>query len=913
MKEPDKIDNTGENGRSVSRRQFVKLAGITTIGVSSVGFSEFYSSGVAVIIDPVDPVAGSRPVQWAVSELEGALRTHGIILKRYEKPARAKAGDINIIVAGGGSPLAVKMLKEAKAKIPSVPEALGLVPVKSGSRQFLLACGYDPRGLVYALLELSDRVQNSVQPLESLNILKPVIEQPANVIRSLNRLFVSDVEDKPWYNDREMWPKYLTMLTTQRFNRFNLSLGIGYDFLQNVTDGYFLFAYPFLLSVPGYNVRVPQLPDSERDRNLEMLKFISEEAVARGIQFQLGIWMHGYQWLNSPNPNYTIEGLTPETHAAYCRDALRLLLKECPAISGITFRIHGESGVSEGSYDFWKTIFDGVATCGRKVEIDMHAKGIDYTMIETALATGMPVNVSPKYWGEFMGMPYHQADIRELEIPRQGRQGSGLMNLSSGSRSFTRYGYGDLLRDDRKFGVLHRIWPGTQRLLVWGDPLVSAAHSKAFSFCGSAGVELMEPLSFKGRRGSGIAGDRCGYLDKTLKPRWDWEKYKYSLRVFGRLTYNPDTDPDIWRRYMNMQFGTGGEAVERALATSTRILPVVLTAHAASAGNNTYWPEMYLNQSIPDPKKRNPYSDSPSPRVFGNVSPLDPQLFLRINDFAAELLNGERSGKYTPVEVAQWLEDYADTSARYLQQAESQAEGRSRPDYRRISIDVAMVIGLGRFFAAKFRSGVLFGIFQQSNDRRALEESLKYYRKAREFWAGLANKARDIYMPDITIGENEVIRGHWLARLPAIDEDITFMAGLLEKTQTTETMLQDKITDAIKEATSRPVRSSALCRHIPPEGLKTGQPVNIELTVDKKPLSVHLYYRHVNHAERYENAVMQVLGDRYVSSIPAAYADSPYPLQYYFELREGPGKAWLYPGFSSDLMNQPYFVIRHKG
>ena len=164
--------------------------------------------------------------------------------------------------------------------------------------------------------------------------------------------------------------------------------------------------------------------------------------------------MHGYQWINSPNPNYTIEGLTPETHAPYCRDAVRELLKACPAISGITFRIHGESGVNEGSYSFWKTIFDGVATCGRKVEIDMHAKGMDHTMIETALATGMPVNVSPKYWGEFLGMPYHQADIRALEIPRPGRQGTGLMNLSAGSRSFTRYGYGDLLREDRRFGVL---------------------------------------------------------------------------------------------------------------------------------------------------------------------------------------------------------------------------------------------------------------------------------------------------------------------------------------------------------------------------------------------------------------------------------------------------------------------------
>ena len=78
------------------------------------------------------------------------------------------------------------------------------------------------------------------------------------------------------------------------------------------------------------------------------------------------------------------------------------------------------------------------------------------------------------------------------------------MKFSAGSRSFLRYGYGDLLREDRKWGVLHRIWPGTQRLLLWGDPLTAAAHSRAFSFCGSDGVEIMEPLSFKGRRGSGL-------------------------------------------------------------------------------------------------------------------------------------------------------------------------------------------------------------------------------------------------------------------------------------------------------------------------------------------------------------------------------------------------------------------------
>lgn len=38
--------------------------------------------------------------------------------------------------------------------------------------------------------------------------------------------------------------------------------------------------------------------------------------------------------------------------------------------------------------------------------------------------------------------------------------------------------------------------------------------------------------------------------------------------------------------------------------------------------------------------------------------------------------------------------------------------------------------------------------------------------------------------------------------------------------------------------------------------------------------------------------------------------NSRYPLMYFFELRAGVGRAWLYPGFEADLSNQPYFVVR---
>ncbi len=906
------LNDTGE-ANSVNRRHFLKIAGISTLGVPFAGFGNFKAEGVSIVLDPKDSIAGSPAVLWATKELEQSLASFGIIVRRFERLEQAPLGILCILIASTASSTTEQLLQEKGIRIPSVSEALGLVPVKSTGKQVLLACGNDERGLIYALLELTDRVLNSPRPLDSLNIQKPIVERPANIIRSINRLFVSDIEDKPWYNDREMWPQYLTMLATQRFNRFNLSFGIGYDWLQNVTDAYFLFTYPFLLSVPGYNVRVPQLLDIERDKNLEMLKFISDETVARCIQFQLGLWMHGYKWLNSPNPNYTIEGLTPETHAAYSRDAVRELLKACPSISGITFRIHAESGVNEGSYDFWKTIFDGVATCGRKVEIDMHAKGIDHNMINSAIATGVPVNISPKYWAEHIGMPYHQADIRALEIPKPGAKTSAMTKLSSGSRSFMRYGYGDLLKGDKPYGVLHRIWPGTQRVLLSGDPLTASSHAKSFSFCGSAGAELMEPLSFKGRRGSGIAGGRCGYSDSSLNPRWDWQKYLYSYRVFGRLLYNPDSEPDVWHRYLRKEFGAGATATELALANATRILPIVLTVHDPSAGNNTYWPEMYTNQPIVKSNEKNDKQlyDTPSPKVFGNVSPLDPQLFLRINDFVSELLKGERSGKYTPIEAAQWIEDYADKAIKYLAKAEAQAEGRKRPEFRRMAIDVFIQAGLGRFFAAKFRSGVLYAIFEQSGDNIALAEALKAYRKARDFWSQVATRASNVYKADITTGELPFLRGHWLDRLPAIDEDIAAMVKKLEQAKRSTVGQPDNIGLAIREALGRPHRVFAPCHHIPPDKFGKGQNVNIELSVEKMPKSAHLYYRHVNQAERYETVEMQVVEKRYQATIPANYTNSSYPLQYYFELKEGPEAAWLYPGFDKDLANQPYFVVRH--
>ncbi|MES2376817.1 MAG: hypothetical protein V4553_09575 [Bacteroidota bacterium] len=894
-----------ENG--LDRRDFLKIVGVTTIGLPLAGFTGFNAQGVSLVVDPKDATAMSAPVQWAMAELETALKAKNITVQHCTSIEKAATGNLCVPVVGSTGEAGKAVLKKAGATIPATAEATGLVPAMHGVRPIIIAAGFDERGLIYSLLELTDKVNHSITPLTAMHVSKPIIEQPLNRVRAINRIFCSDIEDKPWYNDVEMWPKYLTMLATQRFNRFNLTLGLGYDFLNGVTDGYFLFAYPFLLSVPGYNVHVPQLPDAERDQNLKMLKFISEQTVARGMEFCLGIWMHGYEWIKAPDANYTIEGLTKETHAAYCRDAIRLLLQQCPAISGVTLRIHGESGVTEGSYEFWKTIFGGVATCGRVVPINLHAKGLDPEMLNNALASGVPVSVSPKYWLEHIGMPYMQAEIREPEIPKPNKKTSKLMNLSEGSRSFTRYSYGDFMKEDRKYQVIHRIWTGTQRFLLWGDPVMGAAQSRAFSFCGGDGVDLMEPLSFKGRRGSGVAGDRCAYEDMALRPRWDWEKYLYSLRVFGRTLYNPDTDNDVWNRFLRRDFGPGANGAQQALAHATRILPTVLTTHGESAANNAYWPEMYTNMSIVA-VLRDQIGDTPSPHMFGAVTPSDPQFFLSKNDYAKELVTGKHSGKYTPLEAAQWLDDEADAAERNLLLA-AKAPNKTKPEYRRLTIDVTMQIGLGRFFAAKFRSGILYNIFEQTGDRTALAEALKQYKAAREHWFKLANKAKGVYMKDVTAGENPWLRGHWLDRLPGIDKDVERMSAMLDGTKPND-VRQSAAVAAVTTCLNRTKRLTVKCSHQPLKTFTPGSALTLQLALEKAPAAVRLRYRHVNMAERFETVDMKATGNTYVATIPAAYTQSEYPLTYYFEVEEGPAAVTLYPGFNELRNNQPYFVIR---
>src|SRR5581483_3925375 len=610
-----------------SRRAFLKLSAAVATASSAKLARAAYGSGHIAIHTDNSALVRAEPVQYALGVLREAV-TAAHLTDDHSVAA------LHLQIALPDSLLAKPF---SRARSVTDAETVALIPGTHMGKPAILVTGVDARGIVYGLLELADRVRSSSDPVSSLHLTAPLIETTPNKVRSVSRGFCSEIEDKPWYYDRDFWTSYLDNLTAARFNRFALTFGLGYDFPRGVTGDYLHFPYPYLIEVPGYEqVHVePALQPGERQRNLEALQFIAAETARRGLEFQLGIWTHAYQWTDSPNSDHRIIGLTPETHAAYCRDALALLLDACPQITGLTMRIHGESGIPEGSYTFWKTVWEAVAAARtpdgkpRMVELDLHAKGLDSETVAIARATGMPVKAGAKFWAEHCGVGYHQADIRATEYPRKGV--TGTFAVSNGARNFTRYGYGDFYQKDFGLELLYRVWPGTQRHLLWADPALASGYGRSANFCGAAGMEIMEPLFFKGREGSGHPGGRDSYVDRSLGAELDSAKFALTYMTWGRYLYTPDTDPTFYHRTFAQQFGSAGPALETALAASSRILPLVTTAWLPSASNHEFWPEMLTTVQILPYTNTPLYGENPAPHNVSAISPLDPQLFTTID------------------------------------------------------------------------------------------------------------------------------------------------------------------------------------------------------------------------------------------------------------------------------------------
>ena len=146
----------------------------------------------------------------------------------------------------------------------------------------------------------------------------------------------------------------------------------------------------------------------------------------------------------------------------------------------------------------------------------------------------------------------------------------------------------------------------------------------------------------------------------------------------------------------------------------------------------------------------------------------------------------------------------------------------------------------------------------------------------------MADRTKGVYLSSITFSPSRQLSGHWADRLKDIDTDIAAVAAKLDSAKPAQT--DGSVPRAIKEATERPPQRVADGRHNAPGKFQRGQAIALEFAAGRDYSAVQLLYRRVNHAGRWQSAPMQSAGRLWRGAIPAEYADSAYPIQYYLSL-----------------------------
>ncbi|UGQ11406.1 hypothetical protein LO772_32215 [Yinghuangia sp. ASG 101] len=413
------------------------------------------------------PLAENETVAWVLGRVRAAVRTADRSSRR--------------LVIGPRTAAESPPRPDGFPEPPSTPESYRQRCTDDGHEVRVLIAASDHRGLSYALTELADRITDG-RAVETIGVGREE-HRPAVSVHGIQRAFSSVYEDSPWFHDRRFWDEYLDFLAAQRFNRFHLAVGLQYNYGAEITnagasDNYLCFPYPFLVDVPGFPVRAQGVDAGERERNLASLATIVRETRRRGMGFHLGLWNHAYDYGLGARHSHPVLGIGPESHADYCAAAPTELLRTIPEIDGVTFRVHYEGGVRDvNRHAFWDRMFQAVSDTGRPMRVDLHAQGLDAALLTALKKPNIRPVVSLKYWAEHMGLPYHQASIREMEmtpLPRErlGEERAHLMGVAEMARRFTRYGYADFLDEDRDMDVSGGSRPAPRIRCRRGQPTV---------------------------------------------------------------------------------------------------------------------------------------------------------------------------------------------------------------------------------------------------------------------------------------------------------------------------------------------------------------------------------------------------------------------------------------------------------
>jgi hypothetical protein len=863
------------------------------------------TQAISIVDTPVISIVTDKqpgpPAAYALHKLEDKLAEGKINFQVVTSLAQAKGKSILVAGLASGEGEAAVLLKRDRHSIDKTAEALTVWHTGWHQKPVWVVTGFDYRGLMYGLLDITGRVGWSKEreakvlpsPLSEVKAIteKPYVSERAVSIYTMNRSYW----ESRFYSEA-YWAAYLDMLAENRFN--SLVVIFGYE-----NGGFLAPCYPYFFNVPGFpDVRMVGLTAEQQQRNLLALNRLIQMAHERGIRFTVGIWDHIYRGGvqgggipgNEKAPDHPTPGLvwgvTGDNLTAYTKAALAGLIKQVPGLDGIQFRMHDESGLKKGEQEsFWTDVFKMIKETKPELRLDLRAKGLPESVIRVAVNTGIKFRITTKYWMEQMGLPYHPTRINPDNSPR-------------------RQSYSDLLRYPKEYTMDWQLWNGgTTRILLWGDPEYVRRFVQSTFLYDGGGYAVNEPLATKME-----AQPHDARPFDLLQPShryytWEFQRYWHFFQVFGRIGYNPETPSDTWDKEFQARFGTtAGPLVEEALHRASWILPrIVASCYPYSYFPTTRgWAEKQRMGDLPE---------------YAKAEGSDLCQFANFDEEAQLLLDGGETAKIRPSANSQWFEQTAADVLRLVDRINHEGSPQNRELSSTVT-DLEILSNLARYHARRIPAAIYYRLFEKTRDPAMLDSAIAHERIAIEAWRQIVRSAGDFYAYNLLMGVSTAdLTGHWKDELVLLEQG----EQKLEQ-QRTELDPTTKLRNGLPcpVAPVLPFSSLFQVRYTPVDSVAAGQPISIRLTISA-PAGlkwVRLCYRAVNQELSYQTIPMAPVINaegaggaggahtgEYQATIPADQINPKWDLMYYIEMMDNHGNGRIFPDLNQET---PYKIIK---
>ncbi len=685
------------------------------------------------------------PVRHGLDKMTGALAEKGANVEKVGDLKSANGKVIIVADVGGKTSAGAALLAQLKLKAPTAAEALLVRTTLWKGKKAVLLSGADERGLMYALLDTADRIGWAQDKGNPLSEVRDATEKPYVSERAASMYTMNKANFESFFYDEEHWETYLDMLAKNRFNTF--ALLFGYE-----NHGYFSPPYPQFFDVEGFDdIHVVGVTKERQQRNVAALKKIIRMTHERGMNFTLGIWDHIYRGgVQGPRDRATkptsdvIWGLTGDNLEAYTIAALAKWVRKFPEIDAIQFRMHGESGLKRSEMaGFWTNIYKVMLEHAPQMRFDARAKNFPHELIDKAVDMGVNMRMCTKYWMEQMGLPFHPTHVN-----RQNQRDR-------------RHGYADMLRYPKRYDMHWRLWnSGTTRVLMWGDPEYARRFAESTHVYDGKGFEVSDPLTTKGQDHPhdmpvfDIINPKYKYYD------WEFERQWHFFQVFGRMGYNPDTQPEVWRKEFESRYGDAAEPVEKGLHLASKVLPMIVS----------YCYPYYHFPTTRGWAEKQRQGDLPS---YAKVEGTDTQQFLSPAEAAECIIEGKDSAKRWPHESSEWFADISQAVLQQVALAEASIGANKNNEFISTVTDLKILAYLALYHSHRARAGTAYALFVRSGDANALYAAIAHEGQAVDAWGRIVESAGDVYDFDLRFGRRSAgLSGHWRDELAKLKDGL---------------------------------------------------------------------------------------------------------------------------------------------